>query len=198
MNSSRRYVTLIIALRMASALVSVVEDLLPLVSDIHDSHPQVNIHKQNTNANSNFRESNAVFEMCRTSVRRTNRRVYICLVSCRIPYMSMVWWVGGASMDYDLQRQVNRNRTRKAFASLNPLSPCVTKLSFAVISAIVEPSTTASTAAAFAGFHHRTALATPASDKYRGWSHHCGHFCENVIVSMALETQASMPTDSSH
>ena len=49
-------------------------------------------------------------------------------------------------------------------ASLNALGPCMLELRVGDISTVLEPSTTTSATAAFAGFRGRTALGTCGND----------------------------------
>ena len=62
------------------------------------------------------------------------------------------------------------------FASVNALVPCVIKLRIGDISALFEPSTTASTAAIFAGLVGST-LGTHATTVQPGYSRRHGCFC---------------------
>ena len=72
-------------------------------------------------------------------------------------------------------RCFERDVRPKAFASLDALGPCMIKLSLASISAVLEPSTTASATAKFAGFLSTPAFRAGVPSCYRRRRYSCGH-----------------------
>ena len=77
-----------------------------------------------------------------------------------------------------LEIQGTTDSRRLTSARLDPLGPCVIKLCVASISTGLEPSTTASTTAGFAGFLASTAHGAFATTR------HCGGFCGHASVNM--------------
>ena len=126
---------------------------------------EVRNDQQHANADSNFRETNTVFGVRGNRIGHIAREVNICLLLSSMPCL----W-----------RWFNRNRSRKIFADLNALGPCVIKLCVTVISAVLEPSTAASTTAAFAGFLASAALGTAVGACYRELPRHRRCFCGEV------------------
>ena len=119
---------------------------------------------QNVNADGHARQSIAVFCECGTVVAHGISTGKACLLR-RISWLHDVSWNGDGflAIKLGLKGCVEWNWTRKAFASLDALGPCMIKLCVADISTVLEPSTTTSTTAAFPGFLSGAALWTCSS-----------------------------------
>ena len=91
---------------------------------------------------------------------------------------------------FDLHHWCDRNRTKKTFASMDALRPCMTKLCVAGISTILEPSASASATAAFAGLGD-TAFGAPTAS-YRGCTRCRGLFCARWGVDIKCQALTSM------
>ena len=137
-------------------------------------HLQARNIKQNTNPNSNFRNSNAVLGVHSTSTGHKTISVgtsicllrsnilwpssakgidNISLLSCTISWLSGVWRVVNNIphlTEHHLQRSFYRNWTHNSCAGLHALSPSMSELDVASISTFLEPSTATSATAASA------------------------------------------------